>query len=471
MNTFLSHIIESAVYLAGFYLIYFLFLSRDTRYGRNRGFIIISVILSFILPVITFDVKENSAIAYFGKTLTEIVVTAERNSLPDAGGISSSSIFSGLLFKIYIAGAMLFGLKFLIDVATLLIFIARKGDRNNRIVKFRRLNTPGFSAFGYVFIKQGLPEKDAEEIIRHERTHLARFHFFDILLIETVKALQWFNPFIYLINKSLRAVHEYQADEECINSGTEVEDYRNLLMNTILNTRIFVTSNSFSNPSLIRKRMLMMTRERTSGISNLKVVLAIPVAVIIAMLISACEKQLQENIANVITPSAVSDINPVEIFASSPIRPKPETRITPEAQAPGTPATTNPVSPSSGVTKPDVQVLEVNGEEKVPDAVFVVVEEMPLFPGGEKALLDFIYSNIQYPEKAKQENIQGRVILRFCINYKGGVEQVTVIKGVDPSLDNEAVRVIKMLPQWQPGKQGGKPVNVWYSVPVTFQLR
>lgn len=117
------------------------------------------------------------------------------------------------------------------------------------------------------------------------------------------------------------------------------------------------------------------------------------------------------------------------------------------------------------------EVQEEVKEEEAPTEVFVVVEEMPAFPGGDKALMEFIYANIQYPEIAKENNIQGRVILRFCVTYKGGVDQVQIIRGVDKSLDDEAVRVIKLLPAWKPGKQGGKPVNVWYSVPVTFQLK
>jgi periplasmic protein TonB len=117
------------------------------------------------------------------------------------------------------------------------------------------------------------------------------------------------------------------------------------------------------------------------------------------------------------------------------------------------------------------QVQEEVKEEEAPTQVFVVVEEMPTFPGGEGELMKFINSNIVYPDIAKENNIQGRVILRFCVTYKGAVDQVTILKGVDPALDNEAIRVIKMLPTWKPGKQGGKPVNVWYSVPVTFQLK
>jgi protein TonB len=119
-----------------------------------------------------------------------------------------------------------------------------------------------------------------------------------------------------------------------------------------------------------------------------------------------------------------------------------------------------------------VQEVQVEvKEEEAPVEVFVVVEEMPTFPGGDTELMKFINSNIVYPEIAKENNIQGRVILRFCVTYKGAVDQISVLKSVDPALDNEAKRVIAMLPAWKPGKQGGKAVNVWYSVPVTFQLK
>lgn len=100
-----------------------------------------------------------------------------------------------------------------------------------------------------------------------------------------------------------------------------------------------------------------------------------------------------------------------------------------------------------------------------------MVEEMPTFPGGDKALMNYINSNITYPETAKANNISGRVILRFAVMASGKVDRVTVLKSVDKDLDNEAKRVVESLPDWIPGRQGGKPVNVWYSVPVTFQIK
>lgn len=115
--------------------------------------------------------------------------------------------------------------------------------------------------------------------------------------------------------------------------------------------------------------------------------------------------------------------------------------------------------------KEEVQEAE---KEEIP---FVVVEEMPSYPGGDAELLKYIGEHTQYPEVAKENNIQGRVIVRFCVTAKGGVSQVSILKGVDPELDAEAIRVVNTLPAFKPGKQGGKPVPVWYMVPITFTLK
>jgi protein TonB len=117
------------------------------------------------------------------------------------------------------------------------------------------------------------------------------------------------------------------------------------------------------------------------------------------------------------------------------------------------------------------EVKEEVQEDEDEAEPFVVVEEMPMFPGGDIELLKYISEHTNYPEVAKENNIQGRVIVRFCVTSKGGVSQVSVLKGVDPELDAEAIRVVNSLPAFKPGKQGGKPVPVWYMVPITFTLK
>ncbi len=101
---------------------------------------------------------------------------------------------------------------------------------------------------------------------------------------------------------------------------------------------------------------------------------------------------------------------------------------------------------------------------------FIRVEEMPEFPGGVQALMKFVGENLQYPPEAQLNNIQGKVYLKFVVTAEGFSDMIEVTKGVDPLLDNEAIRVVKMLPKFKPGKQGGVPVPVWFALPVTFKI-
>jgi len=102
---------------------------------------------------------------------------------------------------------------------------------------------------------------------------------------------------------------------------------------------------------------------------------------------------------------------------------------------------------------------------------FYKVEEMPEFPGGPIELQKYLAEHTQYPEAPKENNIQGRVIIKFCVTQNGGVDLVSVLKSVDSELDKEAIRVVNTLPTFKLGKQRGKPVPVWYVVPITFQLK
>jgi protein TonB len=110
-------------------------------------------------------------------------------------------------------------------------------------------------------------------------------------------------------------------------------------------------------------------------------------------------------------------------------------------------------------------------EEKKEPEIFFIVEEMPEFPGGDLELRKYIAENVKYPEMARENGIQGKVFVRFCVTELGGVDKVSIARGIHPLLDEEAIRVVKALPKWKPGKQRGKPVNVWYTVPINFQLQ
>jgi len=129
-----------------------------------------------------------------------------------------------------------------------------------------------------------------------------------------------------------------------------------------------------------------------------------------------------------------------------------------------------PPSPPKSQSNDNVQVVREESTDVSDEIPFVVVEEMPMFPGGDSTLLSYIIQNTKYPESAKNNKIQGRVIIRFCVNSTGSVDRVSVLKSVSPDIDAEAIRVISSLPAFIPGRQGGKPVPVWYMVPVNFAL-
>jgi TonB family protein len=417
MNALLVYMFKAALYLSAFYLIYSILLSRDTSYGRNRAFILISLAFAMILPNFTLQNFKYFDIQVFGKYLTEVFVTGSPGGNEKlSSGLSTTSLLH-LLLLFYLVGAAFFGLKLLTDLINLRFLILRQKNNGSRIVRFHGFNTAGFSAMGYVFINTKLGPVEAEEIIKHEKNHLKRNHFIDIIFLGIIKAFQWFNPSIYLFSRSLRAIHEYQADQECLSSGIPVVNYQCLLLNQVFKTNSFTLTNSFSNPSLVKKRMIMMTKRPTSSIASMKLLAVIPVVGLVFLIVSSFGK------------------------ISSP----------------------NPSAVSSEVTN-----RKSDPSEEIP---YVQVDEMPIFPGGDAALLKFIAEHVKYPENAKRNSLGGRVVVRFCITAKGSINKISILQGVNSDIDAEAIRVIGTLPDFNPGKVGGKAVPVWYMVPITFTLK
>jgi TonB family protein len=185
----------------------------------------------------------------------------------------------------------------------------------------------------------------------------------------------------------------------------------------------------------------MKTKKNQNTIRTLKLIALLPVIFLVLVAISSCAARKK-------VVSVNTEIAPLPPPPPIPPPPPPATKA----------------AESKVVTVPEIQE-SVDGE--IP---FVVVEEMPMFPGGDEALLKYIVENVKYPEAAKNQKIQGRVIVRFCVTAKGGVDLISVLKSAAPDLDAEAIRVVQTLPAFKPGRQGGKDVPVWYMVPVIFAL-
>jgi TonB family protein len=452
MNILLIYMIKSAFYLAALYLVYSILLSTDTLYGRNRLFILLSVITALIFPLVTLQTVRPINIPYFGKTLSEVLVTGNAG----ASGNSSLMAFSrtpGIIFLIYISGLFLFGTKLIIDFVELIVLIIKNQSKGYHIIRFNGLNTPGFSALGYVFINARLTPEETEEILKHEQNHLDYNHFIDIIFIETVKVFQWFNPFIHLFNRSLRAVHEFQADEGCLRTGIPVINYQKLLMNQIFNTRVFTITNSFSNPTLIKKRMIMMTKQRSKSMANLKLLMVLPAIAIVMIAFSSCKGKTDQKET---TTESIAPTQPPAV----PQGDADKKVIMGDQPAPGE-------MPPPPPPPPPLPFDVKNG-----DTTWIKVQVMPEFPGGDAAIFDFVGKNVKYPDASKNRGIQGKVIVRFKVTTSGKIDNISIYKGVDPELDKEAIRVVSTLPAFtKPGFQNGKPVPVWYMLPINYSLK
>jgi len=126
---------------------------------------------------------------------------------------------------------------------------------------------------------------------------------------------------------------------------------------------------------------------------------------------------------------------------------------------------------NANVNESDAIVVNTDEEKDEEVEVFVIAEKMPEYPGGDLGLRTFIAQNVKYPNIARENDIHGKVYVRFVVNKEGFVENVQIARGVDPLLDKEAIRVVESLKKWTPGEQGGKKVKVWYTVPINFQLQ
>ena len=445
--------IKASIYLGAFYVVYSLLLTRDTLYSRNRIFILFSVLAALVLPFITIYTSKSVNIPFFGKTLSEVLITGNTSGVN--GTVPSGNWnFIRFFLTIYISGVILFGCKLLFDLLELLFLIAGKKERGSNIIRFLGQNTSGFSALGYVFISSRLSSEESEEIIKHEQNHIDHHHFFDIIFIEIVKVIQWFNPFIHLFNRSLRAVHEYQADEGCLRRGVPVISYQSLIMNQVFRSKAFTITNSFSNPTLIKKRMIMMTKKRSGMLANLKLLMVLPVIAILMVAFSSCKGKTKPAESTTVEVPLPPPPPPVPVVSAGdqkvPVNYVPK---------PGEIAPPPPPPPPPFTVK--------NG-----DTTWVIIDKMPVFPGGDAALLKFIGDSTRYPKTAKANGETGKVVLRFVVKPNCTIDQVSVVKSVAPDIDAEAIRVVSMLPKFEkPGIKDGKPVAVWYMLPITFSLK
>ncbi|MBE9582883.1 energy transducer TonB [Mucilaginibacter sp. JRF] len=274
----LYYLLEANLYLAIFYAVYLLILRNETFYTANRWYLIITSVLAFVLPVVQIGwLKPIEAITQ--------VITIVPNQNPDSANaitkinMPSPAIdidWADAVLMMYALGITLTIILFTIKLTKLYRLIGKslKTDIDQyKLIELDEQNT-GFSFFNYLFIGKNLAERDT--IITHEMVHIRQKHSADIVFVELLKIVNWFNPLVYMLQNSLKTVHEYIADEHTAATETDSLTYSSFLLSNAYGLQGPAATNSFFNYNLLKNRIVMLNKPRSGNAARLKYLMIMP---------------------------------------------------------------------------------------------------------------------------------------------------------------------------------------------------
>lgn len=432
MENMVGFLLRASVYLLLFAVAYRLLLSKKVHPTFNRIFLICSMLLTLLLSGLS-DIRFESGREtgpVLGATLPEIIVGASLNYKETSALITSLVENTGAVawFAGTVSAVML--LLLLVQSGRLLwlAFRFRKSGRSGLTYVLLPFESSPFSFFHWFFFPgKLLNDKNFDKVLAHETAHYQRFHSADVLFFELMRVLFWFHPAWYYLRHELKSMHEFEADNLALRRF-EKTDYQLSLLELQLSGSLIPLSNPF-NVSLIKRRMLMMNHQKWQKPARnwFKMIGLIPV-ILLFVFVQSCNNDKKN-----------TETTQIESATKSP------------------------------------ETTQLPADEKEPEQtdgeVFTVVETMPEFPGGQEAMLKFLVDNISYPEEARLKKIQGRVFVSFIVEKDGKVGNVKILRGIGGGCDEEALRVVGLMPNWKPGEQRGQAVRVAFNLPIRFALQ
>lgn len=490
-----AYLLKVNVAFVLFYAFYRLFFYKDTFFKLRRAILLAFFGLALFYPLLNIQdwVRQQEPIAdviyMYSAMLPEATAKADAAASVDWYGW----LLGSLGFIYWGIVAFLCG-RFLVQLSSIL-WLAHTSERvvihETPVYALRKAAGP-FSFFRMVFLHpESHSDKETDEILTHECTHVSQWHSIDVILSEMMCMACWFNPFVWLLKREVRHNLEYLADNTVIQSGYDSKSYQYHLLGLAHHQSVTTLYNSF-NVLHLKNRIMMMNKKRSPGIVRTKYLIFIPLVGIL-MLLSNIEAvaRLTVRLANEATVSnamvtatgiLVDETGQPLIGASVVVKGGKERTITDKKGAFSLEVPANAILRCSYQGRESQEVLAADmtnnthlslssKSREMNEQVFTVVEKMPSFPGGDAELLKYIATNIKYPKESQDNGEQGRVISSFIVGRDGSVNNPEVLRGVTPLLNEEAVRVINTMPRWNPGMQRGKAVAVKYTVPITFRLK
>ncbi len=457
MIDFLIYDAKVAVLIVVFYMFYRLLLAKETFHRVNRVVLLSTALLSFALPLCVITTHQTVV-------LDAVPVVSVGDLRPEVlEEDSSTPLWQMVIPILYIIGVLATLGHTLLSVWKV-VMLVRRSERipqaDGTTLCVVKDDVPPFSFCSYIVMNHSDYEANDAAVLAHERGHIRLHHSCDVLLVDILTALQWFNPAMWMLRADLRAIHEYEADGAVLSQGINARQYQYLLITKAASIGGYSIANGISH-STLKNRITMMLQKKSPRSSFMKLLALIPI-VGVALALNAetvndyVYQQPQKKIIKKGKKNATAKMgnNTIEIV-------------------PDTASNVRLITAKKAEEKKSVEVLhakEVFTPLDQNPEYFDVVEQMPQFPGGPHALFEFLAKNIRYPEAAEKAGCQGRVIATFVVLKDGSVSNPKVVKSVSPELDEEALRVLNAMPNWTPGKQSGQVVNVKYTIPISFAL-
>ncbi len=543
MTLFLTYELKVAVLIAVFYLFWRLLVAKETWHRLNRIVLLSTAVASFVLPLCVITIHQTIEVI---PTATEQMPTAmasvEEMTMPtEAAPVMAKAeqpfIWQLLLTLIYIIGVIVVLSKMLLSLWRLHRMIASSEIHplaGGRQIAVSEKATSPFSWWKTVFLNHQDFEEGTTALLAHELGHLRLHHSADVLLMELLTALQWFNPAMWMLRADLRAIHEYEADQQVLSHGFDDIQYLQLLIRKAAGQSGYSLANGISN-SALKKRINMMLQTKSPRCHSLKLLALLPIVGITLALNAETvtdvvykndEPQRQVPVKKgkktaaiktgsgqaiqVIPDKSLPKSDDEEMARPAEYAGKPEAEpnaaviILNARQAGEEPllivdgkiATADQVralprdSVAKVATMREKAAVRSYGEKARNGALVITTvrhqeekdneppqpdvsdeeDDMPQFPGGFGGLMQYLSSNLRYPKDAKEAGTQGSVVVSFFVEEDGSISNASVTKPAYSSLDEEALRVISTMPKWMPGKHNGKAVRMKYSLPVSFRL-
>lgn len=452
----LQYELHVAVLIGVFCMFYRLLLSHDRQYGFNRAVLLLTSAASFVLPLCIITVHRTVTIS---PAQAGVDIGA-----PLAAEASPTSWWPMLPVAIYWMGVAAMLAHTILSISKVCILIGRCEKHrlaDGTIVAVADGEVSPFSWMRYIVVSRSDYAHPDKAVLVHEHEHVRRRHSWDVLLVDLLSSLQWFNPAMWMLSADLRAIHEYEADAAVLSSGVNARQYQYLLLRKAVAASGYTVVNGI-NHSTLKQRITMMNVKKQNKYAWLKAFYVLPV--IAVSLATSARTVTDYKLAKEATPRTGSlplpakTVNAKNIFAQT----KENKKVAlPDSAVSGTPlivvdGVEKEYSSLQSLNPSDIEAITVlkdkDAKEKYGDKAehgvilvttkkdgthkpdktngnskpFDVVEKMPSFIGGQAAMMQYLSNNVRYPKIAQERSVQGRVVVSFIVNEDGSISDVDI---------------------------------------------